>query len=132
MALGWRTLSLPARQTPHLWDVQRLSSTLITLRGEFRLNTLTFLFPESSTEMVSVSTRSTEIGAASLDIQELLSDAGLGREMHSIVGQGQLDRVLKATLSTAELSLRRQQESSNTADAERRLSAKLRQCKSIL
>ena len=32
-----------------------------------------------------------------LDIQELLSDAGLGREMHSIVGQGQLDRVLKAT-----------------------------------
>lgn len=32
-----------------------------------------------------------------LDIQELLSDAGLGREMHSIVGQGQLDRVLRAT-----------------------------------
>ena len=32
-----------------------------------------------------------------LDIQELLSDAGLGREMHSIVGQGQLDSVLKAT-----------------------------------
>ncbi|MDA8736841.1 chromosome segregation protein SMC [Aquiluna sp.] len=32
-----------------------------------------------------------------LDIQELLSDSGLGREMHSIVGQGQLDSVLKAT-----------------------------------
>ena len=32
-----------------------------------------------------------------LDVQELLSDAGLGREMHSIVGQGQLDSVLKAT-----------------------------------
>ena len=32
-----------------------------------------------------------------LDVQELLSDAGLGREMHSIVGQGQLDNVLKAT-----------------------------------
>jgi len=31
-----------------------------------------------------------------LDVQELLSDAGLGREMHSIVGQGQLDSVLKA------------------------------------
>ena len=31
-----------------------------------------------------------------LDVQELLSDAGLGREMHSIVGQGQLDTVLKA------------------------------------
>jgi len=32
-----------------------------------------------------------------LDVQELLSDAGLGREMHSIVGQGQLDNVLRAT-----------------------------------
>ncbi|WP_026550001.1 AAA family ATPase [Arthrobacter sp. Br18] len=32
-----------------------------------------------------------------LDIQELLSDSGLGREMHVIVGQGQLDRVLQAT-----------------------------------
>ncbi|WP_172804309.1 chromosome segregation protein SMC [Arthrobacter sp. QXT-31] len=32
-----------------------------------------------------------------LDIQELLSDSGLGREMHVIVGQGQLDRVLHAT-----------------------------------
>jgi len=32
-----------------------------------------------------------------LDIQELLSDAGIGREMHVIVGQGQLDTVLRAT-----------------------------------
>ncbi|QIK62133.1 chromosome segregation protein SMC [Leucobacter viscericola] len=32
-----------------------------------------------------------------LDVQELLSDSGLGREMHVIVGQGQLDRVLRAT-----------------------------------
>jgi len=32
-----------------------------------------------------------------LDVQELLSDTGLGREMHVIVGQGQLDTVLKAT-----------------------------------
>jgi chromosome segregation protein len=32
-----------------------------------------------------------------LDIQELLSDSGMGREMHVIVGQGQLDRVLHAT-----------------------------------
>ncbi|MBG6217545.1 chromosome segregation protein [Arthrobacter sp. CAN_A6] len=32
-----------------------------------------------------------------LDIQELLSDTGMGREMHVIVGQGQLDRVLSAT-----------------------------------
>mgnify|MGYP000494031807 CR=1 FL=1 len=32
-----------------------------------------------------------------LDVQELLSDSGLGREMHVIVGQGQLDGVLRAT-----------------------------------
>ncbi|PRZ18886.1 chromosome segregation protein SMC [Nesterenkonia sandarakina] len=32
-----------------------------------------------------------------LDIQELLSDSGLGREMHVIVGQGQLDQILQAT-----------------------------------
>jgi chromosome segregation protein len=31
-----------------------------------------------------------------LDVQELLSDSGLGREMHVIVGQGQLDTVLHA------------------------------------
>lgn len=36
-------------------------------------------------------------GCRLLDIQELLSDSGIGREMHVIVGQGQLDRVLHAT-----------------------------------
>src|SRR5215470_10213264 len=32
-----------------------------------------------------------------LDVQELLSDSGIGREMHVIVGQGQLDAVLQAS-----------------------------------
>ena len=32
-----------------------------------------------------------------LDVSELLSDSGIGREMHVIVGQGQLDTVLHAT-----------------------------------
>ena len=32
-----------------------------------------------------------------LDVQELLSDSGIGREMHVIVGQGQLDPILHAT-----------------------------------
>jgi chromosome segregation protein len=31
-----------------------------------------------------------------LDVQELLSDSGIGREMHVVVGQGQLDAVLAA------------------------------------
>ena len=35
-----------------------------------------------------------------LDVQELLSDSGIGREMHVIVGQGQLDQVLQATPET--------------------------------
>ena len=32
-----------------------------------------------------------------LDVQDLLSDSGIGREMHVIVGQNQLDSVLRAT-----------------------------------
>ncbi len=36
-------------------------------------------------------------GVRLLDVQELLSDSGLGREMHVIVGQGRLDEVLRAT-----------------------------------
>ena len=32
-----------------------------------------------------------------LDVQELLSDSGIGREMHVIVGQGQLDQILHAS-----------------------------------
>ena len=36
-------------------------------------------------------------GCRLLDIQELLSDSGIGREMHVIVGQGQLDAVLHAS-----------------------------------
>lgn len=32
-----------------------------------------------------------------LDVTELLSDSGIGREMHVIVGQGQLDAILQAT-----------------------------------
>src|SRR5690554_514972 len=32
-----------------------------------------------------------------LDVQELLSDSGIGREMHVVVGQGQLDSILSAS-----------------------------------
>ncbi len=37
-----------------------------------------------------------EVDCRLLDVQELLSDTGLGRENHTIVGQGQLDAVLSA------------------------------------
>ncbi|MHB1474893.1 MAG: chromosome segregation protein SMC, partial [Dermatophilaceae bacterium] len=36
-------------------------------------------------------------GCRLLDVQELLSDSGIGHEMHVIVGQGQLDAILRAT-----------------------------------
>jgi chromosome segregation protein len=36
------------------------------------------------------------VDCRALDVQELLSDTGLGRENHTIVGQGQLDAVLNA------------------------------------
>ncbi|MBO9626911.1 MAG: chromosome segregation protein SMC [Microbacterium sp.] len=36
-------------------------------------------------------------GCRLLDVQELLSDSGLGREMHVIIGQGRLDTVLQAS-----------------------------------
>jgi chromosome segregation protein len=52
-----------------------------------------------------------------LDIQELLSDSGLGREMHVIVGQGQL------------ASSRRRPESSSTAAVKKRLSGNLKPCR---
>src|SRR5215213_6508602 len=44
--------------------------------------------------MVALNTRST---ATRPDIQDLLSDSGIGREMHVIVGQGQLDSILQAS-----------------------------------
>lgn len=40
--------------------------------------------------------RINDAGCRALDVQELLSDTGLGRENHTIVGQGQLDAVLNA------------------------------------
>ena len=46
---------------------------------------------------MAASTPSTAPSCRLLDVQELLSDSGLGREMHVIVGQGQLDTVLRAT-----------------------------------
>ncbi len=36
-------------------------------------------------------------GCRLLDIQDLLSDSGIGREMHVVVGQGQLDAILYAS-----------------------------------
>jgi chromosome segregation protein len=64
-----------------------------------------------------------------LDVQELLSDSGIGREMHVIVGQGQLDAVLSGRPRTAAPSSRRPPASSSTASARRRRSASSTRCR---
>ena len=59
-----------------------------------------------------------------LDVQELLSDSGIGREMHVIVGQGQLDAdPARVARRSAVASSRRPRVSSSTASARRRRSA---------
>ncbi|MGH8905950.1 MAG: chromosome segregation protein SMC [Egibacteraceae bacterium] len=40
--------------------------------------------------------RINDVECRALDVQELLSDTGLGRQTHTIVGQGQLDAILNA------------------------------------
>ena len=64
-----------------------------------------------------------------LDVQELLSDAGLGREMHSIVGQGQLDSVLKATPLDRRAFIEEAAGVLKYRRGEKRPSASLRQCR---
>ena len=63
-----------------------------------------------------------------LDIHDLLSDSGIGREMHVIVGQGQLDSILQATPEIAAASSKRPRESSSIASARRRRVRKLEAC----
>ena len=69
-------------------------------------------------------------GCRLLDVQELLSDSGLGREMHVIVGQGQLDAVLRASPEERRGLSRRPPGSSSTAAARRRRCASSTRCRS--
>ena len=52
-----------------------------------------------------------------LDIQELLSDTGLGQQMHVIVGQGRLDAILRADPSGHRAFIEEARASSSTASA---------------
>ena len=53
--------------------------------------------PGRCSATAGLSTRSMATPHALLDIHDLLSDSGIGREMHVVVGQGQLDSILQAT-----------------------------------
>ncbi|HEY8217077.1 MAG TPA: AAA family ATPase [Acidimicrobiia bacterium] len=83
-ALGRAEVSLTIDNTAHLLPIEfsevTISRTLFRTSGE------------SEYQLNSVSCRL-------LDIQELLSDSGIGREQHVIVGQGQLDTILNASPS---------------------------------
>nr|WP_308210091.1 AAA family ATPase [Actinomadura madurae] len=64
-----------------------------------------------------------------LDIQELLSDSGIGREMHVIIGQGQLDRVLHSGPEGRRAVIEEAAASSSTASARRRRFASWTRCR---
>lgn len=64
-----------------------------------------------------------------LDIQELLSDSGIGREMHVIVGQGQLDAILMATPEGAVDLLKKLPVFSSIVSVKKKLCANLIQCR---
>ncbi len=64
-----------------------------------------------------------------MDVQELLSDSGIGREMHVIVGQGKLSEILESRPRTGARSSRRPPASSSTASARKRRSASSTRCR---
>jgi chromosome segregation protein len=80
-ALGRSEVSLTIDNTAHLLPIE-FSEVTIT-RTLFRTG-------ESEYQLNDVPCRL-------LDIQELLSDTGIGRQQHVIVGQGQLDTILNAS-----------------------------------
>ena len=80
-ALGRAEVSLTIDNSAHLLPIE-FSEVTIT-RSLFRTG-------ESEYQLNGVPCRL-------LDLQELLSDTGIGRQQHVIVGQGQLDTILSAT-----------------------------------
>ena len=95
-AARWRTSSSPARPAARRWAGPRSRLTIDNSDGalpidytEVSITRPMFRGGESEYEINGTSCRL-------LDVQELLSDSGIGREMHVIVGQGQLDAVLHA------------------------------------
>ena len=69
-----------------------IDNTSGTLPIEFAEVTITRILFRNGTSEYQLNGETTRL----LDIQELLSDSGIGREMHVIVGQGQLDAILLA------------------------------------
>ncbi|EUA34079.1 recF/RecN/SMC N terminal domain protein [Mycobacterium xenopi 3993] len=63
-----------------------------------------------------------------MDVQELLSDSGIGREMHVIVGQGKLEEILQSRPKTAGRSSRKPRACSSTASAKKKRCANSMRC----
>ncbi len=66
-----------------------------------------------------------------MDVQELLSDSGIGREMHVIVGQGRLAAILESRPEDRRASSKKPRESSNIAAARKKRCANSIPCRPI-
>ena len=95
-AARWKTSSSPAPPAGRRWAGPRSRSTIDNSDGALPIEYAEVSITRGCFATAPASTRSTARPCRLLDIQELLSDSGIGREMHVIVGQGQLDAVLQA------------------------------------
>lgn len=64
-----------------------------------------------------------------MDVQELLSDSGIGREMHVIVGQGKLDEILQSRPEDRRAFIEEAAGCSSTASARKRRCANSTRCR---
>ena len=64
-----------------------------------------------------------------MDVQELLSDSGIGREMHVIVGQGKLNEILESRPEDRRAFIEEAAGCSSTASARKKPSASSRRCR---
>jgi hypothetical protein len=115
----WTTSSSPAREAPALGRAE-VSLTIDNSAGqlpiEFTEVTITrTLFRNGDSEYAI-----NGVPCRLLDIQELLSDSGVGRQQHVIISQGQIDACSTPAPRTAASSSRRRPACSSTAAARRR------------
>ena len=96
-AARWRTSSSPAPPAARRWAAPRSSLTIDNTRRRAADRLRRGHDQPDDVPQRRLGVRHQRPPCRLLDVQELLSDSGIGREMHVIVGQGQLDSILHAT-----------------------------------
>ena len=127
-ARRWTTSSSPAPPSARRWAGPRCSLTIDnSRRAPARSSSPRSRSPARCSAPATASTPSTACPCRLLDIQELLSDTGVGRQQHVIVSQGQIDAVLNARPEERRADhrggRRRPQVPARKEKAERRLAA---------